>query len=67
MIELNEQIKWVLHFQGLDQAGPWKHINQVPAEFQYIERPKLSWGTGVYYVQSDGTLHLIESDYDSSD
>lgn len=58
---------WVQHFQGLGQPPPWRHVDEVPTEFIYTERPKLTWGSGIYYAQSDGTLILLEDDYDTSD
>lgn len=32
-----------------------------------VTQPSCLWGTGVYKVESDGSLKLIQSDWDTSD
>jgi len=56
--------RWV----RMPQGQTWKHISEVPREFQFVTRPTdLLWGFGLYYVNSDGTLTLAEHDFDTSD
>jgi hypothetical protein len=67
MKDFPNRIRWVVHFQGLKWPKPWEHLDEVPNMFQYIDKPELTWGSGIYYVQTNGDLVLVEDDYDSSD
>lgn len=44
-----------------------KHVDELPQHYLFESKPELHWGSAIYFVQSDGTLALVEENWDSSD